>query len=300
MLKMAIQSTLLSDYTATITKGLPFETQSANFNSHQFDLKPSVNSGMNSNSGRVIDSLEQIKQNVIRLLCRPWSKREVKWDEDEWNILEFYSKRYDTQSLMISCGTVTIDNADKKDRQVLLIWNKNTKAWQLPKGRKNVHEDLSTAAIRETTEETGVVVQPLYLRFGTRFTLPTDTGGQEDRDFAERLRKHPSSGAGADSKQDNGIVDLLNKDVFFISQYPDPATGAMRHIYWYAAKPQQGIVPDATLMGKEDVPMMTAKWFPAAEAVRRLKMTVEKEAVALAVHYAEQMSEEEWKYSLEL
>lgn len=297
---MAIQSSLLSDYTTTITRGLSFETPSATFNTHQFDLKPSVNPGMSSTPGRVIDSLEQIKQDVIRLLCKPWSKRQVKWDENEWNVLEYYSQRYDTQSLMISCGTVTFDKADKKDRQVLLIWNNNTKAWQLPKGRKNVHEDLATAAIRETTEETGVVVQPLYLRFGTRFTMPTDTRGQEDRAFTSRLRKRSTHAAEADSKADNGIVHLLNRDVFFISQYPDPATGAMRHIYWYAARPEQGTVPDAKLMGKEDVPMMTARWFPPAEAVRRLKMTVEKEAVALAVHYAEQMSEEEWKYSLEL
>jgi ADP-ribose pyrophosphatase YjhB (NUDIX family) len=294
---MAIQSALLNECKATITRGLAYDKQSLTLNTQHLDIKNSLDSGMNPASGKAVGTLERVKQDVARLLRKPWRKREVKWNEEEWNILEYYSKRYDTQSLMISCGTVTIDKADTQDSQVLLIWNKNTKAWQLPKGRKNVHEDLSSAALRETTEETGVAIQPLYLRFGTRFTVPTGKGGEEDQDFAARLRKHST---GVEEKSDNGIVHLLNKDVFYISQYPDPATGAMRHIYWYAARPEHGSTPDPKLMGKEDLRRMTARWFPAAEAVHKLKMSVEKEAVALAVYYAEQMSEEEWGYSLEL
>ncbi|KAF3015940.1 hypothetical protein G7054_g8375 [Neopestalotiopsis clavispora] len=235
--------------------------------------------------------LEQAKDKAIRLLNRPWHKRQVIWNDDEWNILEHHSEAYDTQALMISCGTVTIDGPESSERKVLLIWNKNTSAWQLPKGRKNIHEDFSEAALRETAEETGVEVQPLYMRFCTRLTLPERT---ED-ETAVQLRRHRSG-----SRADNGTINLLNKDIFCISQYPDPATGAMRHIYWYAARPLRTATPNPKLLGREDSAKMTAQWFPAAEAVSRLKMSVERRAVALAVHYAEQMTEEEWKYSLEL
>jgi 8-oxo-dGTP pyrophosphatase MutT (NUDIX family) len=161
--------------------------------------------------------------------------------------------------------------------------------WQLPKGRKNVHEDFAAAALRETTEETGVAVQPLYLRFSTRLTLP-----DEEDIAAKRLKEAPRRSI------DNGIVNILSRDIFYISQYPDPATGAMRHMYWYAAKPRGSTTPDIRLMGRDDIRRMKVQWFSAAEAVGKLKMRVEQDAVALAVHYAEQMSEEEWNYSREL
>lgn len=72
--------------------------------------------------------LEQAKDKAIRLLNRPWHKRQVIWNDDEWNILEHHSEAYDTQALMISCGTVTIDGPESSERKVLLIWNKNTSA----------------------------------------------------------------------------------------------------------------------------------------------------------------------------
>ncbi|KAI0124729.1 hypothetical protein BJ170DRAFT_685608 [Xylariales sp. AK1849] len=291
---MAIQSAALSGYTTTSSKSPSCELKSADPDIRRVNLKMEYGPQLLSVPDSAADMLGRIKQNAVRLLNRPWQKRQVKWNQDQWNILENNSERYDTQSLMISCGTVTIDRAATVDRRILLIWNRNTAAWQLPKGRKNVHEDFSVAALRETTEETGIVVRPLYLRFGTRFTLPE----KEEEESAERLRKRSNINHHG-VHRDNGIVDVLNKDVFCASQYPDPATGAMRHIYWYAARPED-ITPNLNLMGEDDIPMMVTQWFSAAEAVNRLKMSVEKEAVALAVHYAEQMSDEEWKYSFEL
>lgn len=166
----------------------------------------------------------------------------------------------------------------------------------MPKGRKNVHEDFAEAAMRETVEETGIAVQPLYLRFRTRLTPPDDI---EDETARKLTRQTPTS-VKSDTMSDNGIISLLNKDIFYINQYPDPATGAMRHIYWYAAKPLRGTVPDRSIMGVDDGDRMTSQWFTAAEAVDRLRMSVERNAVALAIHYAEQMTGEEWKYSRDL
>ncbi|KAI1854338.1 hypothetical protein JX265_012507 [Neoarthrinium moseri] len=293
---MAIESAILTEYAAVISTGYPMESKSPRAETERITLANSINYGPCSGPDGTGKLLAQIKARAITLLNGTWHKRQVRWVQNDWDVLEGQSKGYNTHALMISCGTVTIDRAAFGDRRVLLIWNKNTKAWQLPKGRKNVHEDLAAAAFRETTEETGVAVRPLYLRFRTRFTLPDD--GQEG--VAKKLRQRLGDSLNDRRLNESGIANLLNKDTFYFSQYPDPATGAMRHIYWYAARPERGTVSDVTLMGKEDAQVMRAQWFPAGEAVDRLKMSVERDAVALAVHYAEQMTDEEWRYSFDL
>ncbi|KAF5659078.1 nudix domain-containing protein [Fusarium heterosporum] len=53
----------------------------------------------------------------------------------------------------ISCGTVTIDR--KLSRILLIRWRKTGEV-MLPKGRKEVGENLENTALRETFEETGV------------------------------------------------------------------------------------------------------------------------------------------------
>lgn len=69
----------------------------------------------------------------------------------------------------ISCGTVCVDPRTSK---VLIIFNRRLGIWQLPKGRKNIGEDLQSAALRETYEETGVRADLLPLKIRTRSTTP--------------------------------------------------------------------------------------------------------------------------------
>lgn len=299
--KMAIQTATLSATNPVLNDAtLEFRTQPSRLKVRGVDLVAGYTSEIAAPAEIPKSTFQRVTKDVLRLLHRPWGKRQVRWDEKQWEMLERQSKRHDTHGLMISCGTVTIDKAHTKDRQVLLIWNKNIGVWQLPKGRKHIHEDFSVAALRETREETGVTVRPLYLRFGTRLTVPTNSKGLEDDDFNETFRKRPNRTKDDCDRQDSGIVNVLNKDILYACEYPDPGTGAMRHIYWYAAKPEHGTGANGMLMGKEDAEKMKMRWFPAAEAVNNLKMSVEKEAVALAVYYAEQMSEEEWRYSAQL
>ncbi|KAH8662313.1 hypothetical protein BX600DRAFT_513161 [Xylariales sp. PMI_506] len=197
---------------------------------------------------------------------------------------------------MISCGTVTIDKPHSPDRLVLILWNKNTAAWQLPKGRKNVHEDFGVAALRETTEETSVPVRPLYLRFGTRLTLPE----KEEQVVADKLKRRCGIRADCGKSNDDGISSMINKDIFYASTYTDPATGAFRHIYWYAATPDKHRKPDRKLLGKNDIGKREHQWVTPVEAIKLLKMANEREAVALAVYYAEKMESQDWVYSEEL
>lgn len=72
-----------------------------------------------------------------------------------------------SDSFVISCGTITVDTATS---QVLIIRHRETNEFHLPKGRKDVHESLRDAALRETWEETGVRAQLLPVPITTRAT----------------------------------------------------------------------------------------------------------------------------------
>ena len=101
----------------------------------------------------------------------------------------FVASFHASQNLMISCGCVPVDPPRRK---VAILHDPRTGITQLPKGRKNIGEDVADAAIRETREETGVLgFRLLPLRVATRAT-PT----------AEMLDEHfgtvtPSAAAAA-------------------------------------------------------------------------------------------------------
>ncbi|KFY98341.1 hypothetical protein V498_01492 [Pseudogymnoascus sp. VKM F-4517 (FW-2822)] len=82
-----------------------------------------------------------------------------------------------SEAFVISCGTITLDVLERK---VLLIrWRKNGEIF-LPKGRKNIGENLEDAAIRETYEETGFQVGIVPLRVPTLATPGTAVDEQVD------------------------------------------------------------------------------------------------------------------------
>lgn len=72
-----------------------------------------------------------------------------------------------SDSLVISCGTITLDPAQA--RMLHVCWKRNGEVF-LPKGRKNIGETLEDAAVRETYEETGVQVRLLPLEIPTLVT----------------------------------------------------------------------------------------------------------------------------------
>ncbi|UJR12166.1 hypothetical protein I4U23_016343 [Adineta vaga] len=74
-----------------------------------------------------------------------------------------------SSEFVLSAGTVLIR---KSTREICLLYvlNENNE-WVLPKGRKNINEPLSEAAIRETYEETGYHCSLMPLTMQTRATL---------------------------------------------------------------------------------------------------------------------------------
>jgi len=117
---------------------------------------------------RIARSLKKLSTREI------WPRdRAVDWKDDKvWDKIRNEGCYHKSDEIMISCGTVTINEAESVRPEVLVVYNKNIGIYQLPKGRKDFGEGYLAAAIRETTEETGIAVRPLRLQFGSRATPP--------------------------------------------------------------------------------------------------------------------------------
>ncbi|KAI0400930.1 hypothetical protein F4802DRAFT_609783 [Xylaria palmicola] len=217
----------------------------------------------------------------------------VNWkDEKVWEKIRDQGCYHKSDEIIVSCGTVTINKAEGPGPMVLVVYNSKIGIYQLPKGRKDIGEGYLDAAIRETTEETGIAVRPLRLRFDSRSTpsrLATATGaafcGSED----------PSTGITRSlSNEMIGEADVSVAD-------PDPATGAWRNIHWYAAKPCAGIERDEACMPiADDREKFSTFWFSEEEALSRLKLDDEKFMVRVAFKHTRNMSMDDWLSNEEL
>ncbi|KAI1506074.1 hypothetical protein F5X99DRAFT_367041 [Biscogniauxia marginata] len=223
-----------------------------------------------------------------------WAKTDpghyVDWtNEKTWDKIRNEGCYHRSDEILISCGTVTVYQAESPRPEVLVIYNSNIGIYQLPKGRKNFGEGYLDAALRETTEETGVATRPLRLRFGSRSThskLAHNAGEEGKFDIEDK---------------DTGITETLSNEIIGISEYPDPATGAWRNIHWYAAKPRNCIERDDSRMpDEEDRKKFSTFWFSEKEALERLKLDDEKFMVRVAFAYIRSMTPDDWKSNQEL
>lgn len=231
-----------------------------------------------------------VKENVRRL---KYGKQAVDWKGPVWEDLENSSMGFNTQELMISCGTVTVKDHPRHP-QVLVIFNRELDIFQLPKGKKDINEALPTTAVRETVEETGVLVDPLYLKFGTRFTCPE---GWRIRRSGELV---PDTAQAEENEPEASVPRVMTKDIIYSSAYVDPATQSFRYLFWYAATPTGDSVPDNALRKAEDIGRLQPLWFPVEKAICLLKMTVEKQAVATVRDYIKNMTPQDWELSCTL
>ncbi|TGJ80553.1 hypothetical protein E0Z10_g8211 [Xylaria hypoxylon] len=187
----------------------------------------------------------------------------VNWkDERVWAKIRNQGCYHKSDEIIVSCGTVTINKAEGPCPKVLVVYNNRIGIFQLPKGRKDIGEGYLDAAIRETTEETGIAVRPLRLRFGSRSTPP---------------RLATAAGVTACGSEDpsTGVTRSLSNEMIGVN--PDPATGAWRNIHWYAAKPCDGVERDESCMPiPDDRDKFSTYWFSELDALSRLKLDDEK------------------------
>ncbi|XDG07861.1 hypothetical protein ABKA04_007476 [Annulohypoxylon sp. FPYF3050] len=276
------------------------------------------------------------KQNVARLLKSDvtkisrkfeqlvrrelWTKedpdRQVNWNDARvWQKINREGFYHRADEMLVSCGTVTVDQADSQRPKVLTVFNKNIGIYQLPKGRKNIGEGYLDAALRETAEEAGVAVQPLRLRFGSRSTPPKSVQAQNHAKETEYGVEDKLTGITEGfSNESIGVSECLAQltiplivrpqkfllNFIHVPSDPDPATGAWRHIYWFAAKPLEGTKRDeARMTEEEDRKKFSTFWLSEAEALARLKLEDEKFMVRIVFAYIRSMSVDDWTKSRE-
>ncbi|KAK1976791.1 NUDIX domain-containing protein [Colletotrichum cereale] len=162
-------------------------------------------------------------------------------------------KFFPSHKFIISCGTVTVNT---RARRVLLVYNKRHGIYQLPKGRKNIGEDLLAAALRETLEETGIAARPVTLRLQTRAT--------------------PVGGPPGAPEVSEEVVDT---EPVAVCHYPDPASGAMKMVFYFVAEGSCDVAPEGWT--EEDRVKFDVVWADVAEAADKLAfkedgMVVEK------------------------
>ncbi|KAK3943143.1 NUDIX hydrolase domain-like protein [Diplogelasinospora grovesii] len=169
-------------------------------------------------------------------------------------------------ALVISCGTVTLDLAEGK---VLLIKNKKLNIYQLPKGRKNIGEDMLSAAVRETFEETGFHATPLQLNIATRATPP-----EVSSPVSENVSPK-SSPQITDGHHSNECLGM--------GLYPDPQsdTPALKLIYYFAATADSTLRPQ--IGRQEDWEKFESAWVPISKFEEWLRFKGEIDAVKKAV-----------------
>ncbi|KAB5528912.1 hypothetical protein GE09DRAFT_1148868 [Coniochaeta sp. 2T2.1] len=224
-----------------------------------------------------------------------------------------------SEATTISCGTVTIDPATQK---MLLIWNKKLEIYQLPKGRKNIGEDMLSAAMRETYEETGVKATPLRLKIATRATPPSDhhhhlcssaddtttsTTSTKPKEALPESHKAGSKATTTTTNGNNGCTSAtsssssstpspspceitegrLSTEFLGCCRYPDPQSSTpatMKVVFYFVA------TADSTSRqgegAQEEHEKLDTVWVASSEAAAMLRFRAEAEIVRKALEDA--------------
>lgn len=162
--------------------------------------------------------------------------------------------------LMISCGCVPVDLTAKK---IAIIYDSVSGYTQLPKGRKNIHEDLHTAAVRETCEETGLEFTALPLKIATRAT-PT----------AAMMREDDTLSVGS-----NGLTEgFVNCEASSVCVYRCRDTHAFKMIFWFAAQGDSTAKPDASTRETWEEGF-EIEWVDARDAASRMSAMADGQVI---------------------
>jgi len=161
-----------------------------------------------------------------------------------------------SESFVISCGTVTLDIDRSK---VLVIYLRKTGEYCLPKGRKDVGEQLEATAVRETYEETGYIIELLPLQLTTLATLP----GNDD----------------VRSAIPGGTTEPVAVTQRTTTQ------GVLKIIFWYAARGDSCSIRQMNTTEQDDEDF-DAVWCPMDEVDRLLTFHEDKMITARVIEAA--------------
>jgi 8-oxo-dGTP pyrophosphatase MutT (NUDIX family) len=158
-----------------------------------------------------------------------------------------------SESFVISCGTVTLDINRSK---VLIIYLRKTGEYCLPKGRKDVGEQLEATAVRETYEETGYIVELLPLHLTTLATL------------------HGNDDVRSEGKTEPVAVTQRST-----------TQGVLKIIFWYAARGDSCAIRQMNTTEQDDEDF-DAVWCPMDEVLRLLTFHDDKTITARVIEAA--------------
>ncbi|EFY85260.1 NUDIX domain-containing protein [Metarhizium acridum CQMa 102] len=158
---------------------------------------------------------------------------------------DFIPRFTPSQGALVCGGCVIIDPTLRK---VAFIHDPSTGINQLPKGRKNIGEDIHAAALREAREETGLHVAPLPLKGLTRATPTAQMLGQlvhEEGVAADAAGEDEEGGdvwedvdeEGTNTERASGLTGWAHHcEPIGITTYRCETTLAFKIIFWYAAQ----------------------------------------------------------------
>ncbi|KAK5990995.1 hypothetical protein PT974_09270 [Cladobotryum mycophilum] len=171
---------------------------------------------------------------------------------------QFEPRFIPSQDLMISCGCVLVDLTE---RRVAILNSTTDSLVQLPKGRKNMGEDILATALRETYEETGIPCKPLPLLVATRSTPA-----------AAML----SALNGSDPE--SVTTSMLNCEPSSVCVYRCEYTLAFKLVFWFAAQADSATKPDESLKEpwEQDLKL---EWVDAREASSRMTFPADSKVI---------------------
>lgn len=164
---------------------------------------------------------------------------------------------FPSQSFTIRCGCIPIDPTARKI--AIIRQTSRSKPIHLPRGTKNINEDLLTAALRESYEETGIPFHPLPLKIATR-AWPTARLNFED-------------GVDPDVAE-----DVLNCEPSSVCVEEVEGTGRVKIVFWFAARGDAGVSGES--VGRDPwVHGMEVLWVGYREAVEMMTWESDKRVI---------------------
>ena len=188
-------------------------------------------------------------------------QRGVKLAAGRFTADDFRVRVAPSADLMISCGCVPVDLAARK---IAILHDSESGITQLPKGRKNIGEDLHAAALRETHEETGIAFAALPLKVATRATPTPDMMSQVTLD--------------AEGRSEDVTTAIASCEPSAITHHRCSGTLAFKLCVWFAAQGDSTATP-ATDTREPWEQGLGVEWVDAQAASARMTFKADGEVV---------------------